>query len=139
MSKIFFIVIDDLSSADHSFIYIDAESLIDEIVPLDTAMPIKKLTNDFEVDHEVARLSLSLDENKLRKKYDNQGITNQDKNIELVIDSNFIFSVIFGNEQFLDLVGQLNLELISKVFLIRTSYSFILFIIKKLNFLNCSN
>ena len=69
MSKIFFIVIDDLSSVDHSFIYIDAESLIDEIVPLDTAMPIKKLTNDFEVDHEVTRLSLSLDENKLRKKF----------------------------------------------------------------------
>ncbi len=52
---------------------------------------------------------------ELRKKYDNQGITNQDKNIDRVIDSNFIFSVIFGNEKFLNLVGQLNLELISNL------------------------
>lgn len=51
----------------------------------------------------------------LREKYDNEGVKKNDKNINRIIDSNFIFSVIFGNEKFFDLVGQLNLELISNL------------------------
>ena len=42
-------VIDDLSSDDHSVIQLDAESSIELIAPDSTAIPIKKLVNDFAV------------------------------------------------------------------------------------------
>ena len=57
---IFLIVISDLPSFAHSVIYIEAESLIDEINPCDSAIPIKKLVNDLALDQEEARLCWSL-------------------------------------------------------------------------------
>jgi hypothetical protein len=41
-----------LSSFAHSEIYIEAESLIEEINPSDSAIPIKKLAKDFALDHD---------------------------------------------------------------------------------------
>jgi hypothetical protein len=52
MSNKFFIVIDDLSSLDHSVMKAEAESSIDDIYPASTAKPIKMLVKDLAVDQE---------------------------------------------------------------------------------------
>jgi|TARA_A200000113_G_scaffold207964_1_gene205937 hypothetical protein len=52
MSNKFFIVIDDLSSLDHSVMKVEAESSIEVIYPLSTAKPTKILVKDLAVDQE---------------------------------------------------------------------------------------
>lgn len=56
----------------------------------------------------------TLSDPKLKYEYDHNGINTENKS-KMNIDSNFIFSVIFANEKFIYLLGQLNLELISNL------------------------